>query len=503
MSCSSTKFCVVVIEYGSVITYRNGIWSPPETVAENSLLYAVSCTEDGGEPFCVAIGYNYLEFTHFTMTYRHGVWSSPEDIPGNGFYTAVSCTKDSGKPFCVATEGEGGVMINRNGIWNSPENVAGESNLYSVSCIENGSEPFCVTVGYSTAKSSNIAVIYRHGTWSPPEDLVGGAGGGVVSCAKESFCIFAEHLGNGQTYNGSSWSSPVSGMIGAYSDGISCTPALFCAAVDGGEAAVYSGGTWTSEAIPGSGNLDSVSCVEDVGELLCVAVSEEGLAITYPVSSSEEPKEKEAEKGGGSTEGGGGGNTQPTSFTAIATASVPATTTATVSCPSGSQSSTATATASASASGSGSATSTVSQQDAQNKANAAAKANAEANAHAAAKANAEAKASGECKPTPITAATAFVLPSAKQCVSQRRFTIHVRQLPGITWVSAVIKINGRRVKTVKRSRISALISLVGLPKGTFVLSITAKASNSRTVTGTRTYHTCIPGRKHHYPTPKL
>ena len=44
----------------------------------------------------------------------------------------------------------------------------------------------------------------------------------------------------------------------------------------------------------------------------------------------------------------------------------------------------------------------------------------------------------------ISATVAFSLPSAKQCVSKRKFTIHVRKLPGITWVSAVIKIDGKR-----------------------------------------------------------
>jgi hypothetical protein len=106
-------------------------------------------------------------------------------------------------------------------------------------------------------------------------------------------------------------------------------------------------------------------------------------------------------------------------------------------------------------------------------------------------------------PKAISAVAAFSLPSAKQCVSRRKFTIHVRKLPGITWVSAVIKINGKRVKTVGRSHITALVSLVGLPKGTFVLSITAKASNGQSVTGTRTYHTCVPKSKSHYSAPKL
>jgi hypothetical protein len=90
---------------------------------------------------------------------------------------------------------------------------------------------------------------------------------------------------------------------------------------------------------------------------------------------------------------------------------------------------------------------------------------------------------------------AFSLPSTKQCVSKRKFTIHVRDLPGITWASAVIKLDHKRVKTLGATHITALVNLTGLPKGTFVLSITAKATNGRTLTATRTYHTCIPKRK--------
>jgi hypothetical protein len=100
-------------------------------------------------------------------------------------------------------------------------------------------------------------------------------------------------------------------------------------------------------------------------------------------------------------------------------------------------------------------------------------------------------------PKAILPSAVFSLPSTKQCVSKRRFTIHVRNLPGITWISAVIKINHKRIKSLGATHITALVNLGGLPKGTFVLSITAKATNGRTVTETRTYHTCIAKRKKH------
>jgi YVTN family beta-propeller protein len=106
------------------------------------------------------------------------------------------------------------------------------------------------------------------------------------------------------------------------------------------------------------------------------------------------------------------------------------------------------------------------------------------------------------RPKPISPAAAFSLPSTKHC-SRRHFTIHVRKLPGIKWVRASIKINHRRIKTLGRSRITAAVSLVGLPKGVFVLSITATASDGRSVTGIRTYHTCVRKSKRRYASPKL
>jgi hypothetical protein len=102
-------------------------------------------------------------------------------------------------------------------------------------------------------------------------------------------------------------------------------------------------------------------------------------------------------------------------------------------------------------------------------------------------------------PKPISAAQAFKLPSATACVSRRSFTIRIRRLAGITWVRAVVIVNGKRVKTVKRSRITAAVNLTGLPKGRFTVSITATATDGRTVTGQRRYHTCAAKRRGSHP----
>lgn len=92
-----------------------------------------------------------------------------------------------------------------------------------------------------------------------------------------------------------------------------------------------------------------------------------------------------------------------------------------------------------------------------------------------------------------------MLPASKTCVSRRSFRIRVRKIPAVTWVSATIKVNGKRVDTVKGKRLTAAISLKKLPAGRFTVQITAKARDGRTVTGTRKYRTCAKKRKSRGP----
>ena len=94
------------------------------------------------------------------------------------------------------------------------------------------------------------------------------------------------------------------------------------------------------------------------------------------------------------------------------------------------------------------------------------------------------------KPRRISAAAAFVLPSATKCVSGHALTLQVRKLAHVTWIGATVKVNGKRSKTIKRSQVTRPIELTGLPTGKFVLAITATTSNGRSVTAKRTYTPC-------------
>ncbi len=95
----------------------------------------------------------------------------------------------------------------------------------------------------------------------------------------------------------------------------------------------------------------------------------------------------------------------------------------------------------------------------------------------------------------LKSAAIIKLPSAKACVSRRSLRIRLVRPKETALVSAVVLVNGRRVKTVKGVRITAPVDLKGLPKGRFTVKITATTADGRTVTGLRRYRTCAVRRK--------
>ncbi len=87
------------------------------------------------------------------------------------------------------------------------------------------------------------------------------------------------------------------------------------------------------------------------------------------------------------------------------------------------------------------------------------------------------------------------LPSAKRCVSRRAFRIRLRKRSGVTYRSATVSVNGRRVKVVKGKRLTAPVDLRGLPAGRVVVRISLTLADGTRLTGKRTYRTCTPKRK--------
>jgi hypothetical protein len=94
------------------------------------------------------------------------------------------------------------------------------------------------------------------------------------------------------------------------------------------------------------------------------------------------------------------------------------------------------------------------------------------------------------------------LPSSRACVSRRALLVHVRAPAGKQLARVRFFLNGRARQTLtfKKTRKhpklpSTVVSLKGLPKGTFTLKLEITTTARTTATQTRTYHTCVARKK--------
>lgn len=105
------------------------------------------------------------------------------------------------------------------------------------------------------------------------------------------------------------------------------------------------------------------------------------------------------------------------------------------------------------------------------------------------------------KPAAIPS-SAVGLPGAKACVSRRTLTVTLAKLSGVTFRSAQVTLKGGG-KTVRRTvtpttakgRTTLKISLKGLPRARFTVTIVVTAADGRTVTAKRSYKTCAAKKK--------
>lgn len=102
-------------------------------------------------------------------------------------------------------------------------------------------------------------------------------------------------------------------------------------------------------------------------------------------------------------------------------------------------------------------------------------------------------------PPPAATTTAAAAPVAaasapKACTSRRSFKIRLRIPHGRKAISAVVKVNGQKVKTLRGARITAPVDLRGLPRGRFTVSIGVRLAGGQTLKGSRKYQTCVPKR---------
>jgi alpha-glucosidase len=99
---------------------------------------------------------------------------------------------------------------------------------------------------------------------------------------------------------------------------------------------------------------------------------------------------------------------------------------------------------------------------------------------------------GTTRPFAVDAGDALGLPSAKACLSRRRFALH---LPSRVR-SATVTVAGKRARTRRSGgRLVATVDLRKAKKGTYRVRVVARTRSGARLASTRTYRTCVPRKR--------
>ena len=94
----------------------------------------------------------------------------------------------------------------------------------------------------------------------------------------------------------------------------------------------------------------------------------------------------------------------------------------------------------------------------------------------------------------------LTLPGAKQCLSGRRFEIHLAEPKYDPFKTVSVTLKGHKIATAHRGNfVVATINLAGLKRGKFTIVIHATTVLGHHLSGSRTYHTCAKKAKHDKP----
>jgi hypothetical protein len=93
----------------------------------------------------------------------------------------------------------------------------------------------------------------------------------------------------------------------------------------------------------------------------------------------------------------------------------------------------------------------------------------------------------------VNGQAAITLPTS--CVSKRAITFHLAAPAGQIFKKVTVKLGSKTFKTLKGKTIKSTISLKGLPRGRFTLSIVGTLKSGKTVKQTRHYVTCVANKK--------
>lgn len=188
-------------------------------------------------------------------------WSGPTPIETvHGVPTSISCGSSSS---CVIVDANGNVDVTGSSL------VRIDSNgITSVSCP---TDAFCLAVDQTGDYST-----YDGSTWSPPisADSVALT---AVSCVSADYCVAVDQSGNELSFNGTAWSNPSLIDTLGVPDALSCGSVGNCEVIDGaGDAATESDSTWSNAVNIDTNGLTAVSCLSTSS---CVATDDDGNVV--------------------------------------------------------------------------------------------------------------------------------------------------------------------------------------------------------------------------------
>ena len=167
-------------------------------------------------------------------------WEPPATISAAQGITAIDCT---GPTFCITIDGEGNSFAYDGSGWSGNLGAWGAAN--QISCV---SPSFCVAAEGGPS-------VFNGSTWTQPGDIDSQGQLNSVSCATTTFCVIVDSNGDVLTWNGASFSAPVSiatepPLTGTNASGltaVSCPTTTFCRAVDSlGRVFGWNGTTWSA-----------------------------------------------------------------------------------------------------------------------------------------------------------------------------------------------------------------------------------------------------------------
>jgi hypothetical protein len=213
ITCTSATFCAAVPDPSydrGVSTFDGTSWSATTMLVVDDSLPSLSCADAS---HCHAVSYGGDDFR-----YNGHTWSAGQSFdPSESAMTGLSCPTTT---FCALAQQGGQIFTLTGTTWSGPTRLSADDTTQALSCA---SPTFCIAV------ASDGFYRWDGAAWHL-EDVPGYADASTtsISCPSATFCLSVGK--STEVFNGTTWTAgtiPVTGVA------VSCTSATFCAALVG------------------------------------------------------------------------------------------------------------------------------------------------------------------------------------------------------------------------------------------------------------------------------